>query len=76
MHHNSLLSLWWQGYLFLLYVLVTAIRFFLMFAFYPVTSRIGIGTTWPEAVFMSYGGLRGAVGIALALSLHAEVCEW
>ena len=47
-----------------------------MFAFYPVTSRIGIGTTWREAVFMSYGGLRGAVGIALALSLHAEVCEW
>ena len=26
-----------------------------------------------EAVFMSYGGLRGAVGIALALYLHAEV---
>ena len=25
---------------------------------------------------MSYGGLRGAVGIALALSLHAEVSEY
>ena len=25
------------------------------------------------AVFMRYGGVRGAVGIVLALSLHAEV---
>ena len=25
------------------------------------------------AVFMRYGGVRGAIGIALALSLHAEV---
>lgn len=25
------------------------------------------------AVFTRYGGVRGAVGIALALSLHAEV---
>ena len=25
---------------------------------------------------MSYGGLRGAVGIALSMSLHAKVREW
>ena len=52
-----------------------AIRFFLVFVFYPCTSRIGIGQSIREAIFMSYGGLRGAVGIALALSLHAEVSE-
>ncbi|KAL7536985.1 hypothetical protein ACHAWF_005623 [Thalassiosira exigua] len=61
------------GYLILLFLMVTLIRFFLVFAFYPITSRIGIGSSWREAVFMSYGGLRGAVGIALALSLNAEV---
>ena len=63
------------GYLFLLYFLLQAIRFFLIFAFYPLTSKIGIGTSWQEAVFSSYSGLRGAVGIALALSLTAEAYE-
>ncbi len=61
------------GYLFLLFLLLLAIRFFLIFAFYPLISNIGIGTDWREALFMSYSGLRGAVGLALALSLHTEV---
>mmetsp|Transcript_8996 Transcript_8996/g.13898 ORF Transcript_8996/g.13898 Transcript_8996/m.13898 type:complete len:907 (-) Transcript_8996:63-2783(-) len=61
------------GYLFLLFLLLLAIRFFLIFAFYPLISNIGIGTDWREALFMSYSGLRGAVGLALALSLLSEV---
>ncbi len=63
------------GYLFALFFLLQAIRFFLIFAFYPLISNIGIGTSWQEAVFSSYSGLRGAVGIALALSLTAEVYD-
>lgn len=57
----------------MLFVFLILIRFFLVFAFYPATSRMGIGQSIKEAIFMSYGGLRGAVGIALALSLHSEV---
>lgn len=63
------------GYLFVLFLLLQAIRFFLIFAFYPLISVIGIGTSWQEAIFMSYSGLRGAVGLALALSLFSEVYE-
>mmetsp|Transcript_2950 Transcript_2950/g.4511 ORF Transcript_2950/g.4511 Transcript_2950/m.4511 type:complete len:912 (+) Transcript_2950:73-2808(+) len=63
------------GTLFLLFILLLAIRFFLIFAFYPLISVIGIGTSWQEAMFMSYSGLRGAVGLALALSLFSEVYE-
>lgn len=63
------------GYLILLYVFLTVIRYFLVFAFYPLTSRMGLGQSWQEAFFMSFGGLRGAVGISLAISLDKEVSE-
>merc|ERR1719491_2304897 len=69
----------WTGtdwaYLLLVFVLLIVIRFFLIFAFYPITSRMGIGQSIKEAIFMSYGGLRGAVGIALALTLYNDTLE-
>jgi NhaP-type Na+/H+ or K+/H+ antiporter len=63
------------GYLILLYVLLTVIRAALFVFAYPVTVRIGLGTCWPETIFQVYGGLRGAVGIALAISLDSEITE-
>jgi len=63
------------GYLFILFFCLIVIRFILVFAFYPITARLGIGTSIKEAVFMSYGGLRGAVGIALALTLNATIYD-
>lgn len=63
------------GYLVALWLLLIVIRFILVFGFYPVISRIGIGSSWKEAVFMSFGGFRGTVGIALSLSLANTVFE-
>lgn len=57
----------------LLYFYLIAVRYFLVFAFYPLTSRTGLGTNIKEAVFMAFAGFRGAVGIALSLSLWADV---
>ena len=39
----------------------------MIFATYPVLKRLGYGITWKHAVILSYGGLRGAVGLTLAL---------
>ena len=61
------------GYLVILYLLVTIIRYVLFFAVFPITSRIGLKTNWQETFFSCYGGLRGAVGIALALALDNRV---
>lgn len=61
------------AYLILLFALLIAIRFVLVFSLYPITARIGIGTNIKESVFMSYGGFRGSVGIALSLSLEARL---
>lgn len=62
-------------YLIVLYILVMVIRFFQVGLFFPIFSRVGLRSDWKEAAFLGYGGLRGAVGIALALSLNRSARE-
>lgn len=57
------------GYLVMLYFLLLVIRACLFTLAFPITSRIGLKTNWKESLFQIYGGLRGALGIALAISL-------
>lgn len=61
------------GYLVLLYIILTAIRFALFAICFPVISRIGLKSNWKEMVFQSFSGLRGAIGISLAIFLDNEV---
>ncbi|KAL3935316.1 MAG: hypothetical protein SGBAC_009144 [Bacillariaceae sp.] len=61
------------GYLALLYIMLHIIRGFLFGVAYPVTSRIGLKSDPKETFFQVYGGLRGALGIALAIALDNEV---
>jgi len=44
----------------------------MIFMSYPVLSRMGYGCSIKDAIFMSYGGLRGAVGLALAMTFMLE----
>ncbi len=34
---------------------------------FPILTRVGYSMTWKDMVVISWGGLRGAVGLALAL---------
>mmetsp|Transcript_12076 Transcript_12076/g.34529 ORF Transcript_12076/g.34529 Transcript_12076/m.34529 type:complete len:815 (+) Transcript_12076:107-2551(+) len=63
------------GYMFALYLAVTAIRYVQVGLVYPLISCIGLKSNVQEMSFFAYGGLRGAVGIALALSLDGSVRE-
>lgn len=59
-------------WLILMYLLVMAIRFVQVAAIYPIWRRMGLKSDWKEAVFLAFAGMRGAVGIALALSLYRQ----
>uniref|UniRef100_A0A7S2Y4E6 Cation/H+ exchanger domain-containing protein n=1 Tax=Entomoneis paludosa TaxID=265537 RepID=A0A7S2Y4E6_9STRA len=61
------------GYLVVLYILLHVIRFALFALFYPATSRLGLKTNVTEQSFQIFGGLRGAVGIALAIAIDNTV---
>eukprot|EP00977_Amphora_coffeiformis_P008103 scaffold1815_cov208-Amphora_coffeaeformis.AAC.6 len=63
------------GYLLLFYVMIMVLRCGQVALFYPVFSRIGLQSNVAEAAFLGFGGLRGAVGVALALSLERSARE-
>eukprot|EP00977_Amphora_coffeiformis_P022890 scaffold11728_cov171-Amphora_coffeaeformis.AAC.4 len=62
-------------WLLVVYILVLAIRAIQVGVFYPIFRRIGLRSNWREAVFLAFAGMRGAVGIALALSLLRRTDE-
>lgn len=53
--------------LIIVYIGVNLIRTMIVFGFFPVMKRLGYGLTQREGVILSWGGLRGAVGLTLAL---------
>ena len=54
------------------YVILHFIRFFCILVCWPFLSRMGYGMTFKEVVLCSYAGLRGAVGMSLALMVAAS----
>jgi NhaP-type Na+/H+ or K+/H+ antiporter len=60
------------GYLFLLFLVLLIIRVIIIALLYPVLSRVGLKCSQNDAIFMSWAGLRGALGMALALIVNGE----
>lgn len=57
-------------YLLFLYFGLNIVRFLMIGVMSPLLSRIGYGLSWQNVVVMTWGGLRGAVGVCLALQVY------
>ena len=55
-----------------IYIVLHFIRFSMIFLFYPCLKRIGYGMSFAQVLLCSYAGLRGAVGLSLALMVTAS----
>jgi NhaP-type Na+/H+ or K+/H+ antiporter len=58
--------------LFLFFIACQAIRAINILACWPVLQQ-GYGVSWQEGVFLVFGGLRGAIGLSLALVVESEI---
>jgi len=57
-------------YLIILYIAVNFARAFMLMCFNPILKRLGYGSTWQSSSALCWGGLRGAVSLALALMVE------
>ena len=55
-----------------LYIGANFIRGVMVMGFFPLLSRIGYGLSWQSALVIVWGGLRGAVGLSLALIIYQD----
>jgi len=61
------------GLCIIMYLLVMAIRATMLTLFYPALKRLGYSTNPKDTFFMGWGGLRGAVGLALAIYVKGHI---
>ncbi|RYE12362.1 MAG: hypothetical protein EOP45_22980, partial [Sphingobacteriaceae bacterium] len=59
-------------YLVLLYVYVQVTRVIVVGVSFPFMKYFGYGLDWKEALVLIWSGLRGAVALALSLSVKAR----
>lgn len=63
------------GYLILLYAFLQVLRGFVVAVLYPIVANVGLKCSRNDAVFLAWAGLRGAVGMALALIVQGNRSE-
>ena len=57
---------------FAAYIMLHFIRFFSIMLFSPALKRMGYGLDFSQILLCSYAGLRGAVGMSLALMVAGD----
>lgn len=55
------------GVLIVMYIALNLFRFLMITLLYPIMKSLGYGLTKRESVILTWGGLRGALGMTLAL---------
>lgn len=55
---------------FILYVALNIIRYIMIMMLYPIIKHFGYGLSKRESIILGWGGLRGALGMSLALMVH------
>jgi sodium/hydrogen exchanger 10/11 len=55
-----------------LFVITTVVRTLIMAMCQPIFKHLEYGFSWSEVLVCSWGGLRGAVGLALALVVYLD----
>jgi NhaP-type Na+/H+ or K+/H+ antiporter len=58
------------GKVFALNILLLIIRFMVLGIWWPLVNLVGYKISWKEYILMSYSGLRGAIGLAIALLVY------
>lgn len=58
--------------LILIYIAILVVRAIVLFVFYPLMKKFGYGLSAKDGVVAWWGGLRGAIGLALALIVAGE----
>ena len=56
----------------MVYFALHVIRFLMLILFSPLLTRMGYGFDWRVGVALGYGGLRGAVGLTLAMIVEED----
>jgi len=70
--HVSHITRWDVLHLLGLYAALHVIRGIMVFFFWPFLNLIGPKITWKEALVMTWSGLRGAVGLILAIIVDEQ----
>ena len=64
---NNGVGVYEWGYLCALYLALILIRAVVVLCFYPILDVLGYGLHWKDALVLVWGGLRGAVGLAMGI---------